>query len=53
MAVQVENATAQNPGISLGPEPIIPAQRLRLRLGDKLLVLGTDGLSAFDILTPP
>ncbi|MBA4218207.1 MAG: prepilin-type N-terminal cleavage/methylation domain-containing protein [Proteobacteria bacterium] len=53
VAVQVENATAQNPGISLGPEPIIPAQRLRLRLGDKLLVLGTDGLSAFDILTPP
>ncbi len=52
VAVQVENATAANPGVSLGPEPIIPAQRLRLRLGDQTLVLGTDGLSGFDIVTP-
>lgn len=52
VAVQIENATAVNPGLVLGPEPIVPAQRLRLRLGDKLLVLGTDGLSAFDVITP-
>jgi general secretion pathway protein H len=52
VAVQIENATAVNPGLVLGPEPIIPAQRLRLRLGDKLLVLGTDGLAAFDVVTP-
>lgn len=52
VAVQVENATAANPGVSLGPEPIIPAQWLRLRLGEQLLVLGTDGLSAFDIVAP-
>jgi general secretion pathway protein H len=52
VAVEIENATAANPGLSLGPEPIIPAQRLRLRLGDQLVVLGTDGLSAFDIITP-
>ena len=50
VAVQIENATAQNPGLTLGPEPIIPAQRLRLRLGDQLVVLGTDGLSAFDVV---
>lgn len=52
VAVQVEHATAAAPGVRLGPEPIIPAQRLRLRLGDQALVLGTDGLSAFDIVTP-
>ncbi|CAM3924926.1 GspH/FimT family pseudopilin [Roseateles saccharophilus] len=52
VAVQVENATAANPGVSLGPEPIIPAQRLRLQLGDQSLVLGTDGLSAFDVVAP-
>lgn len=53
VAVQIENANVANPGINLGPEPIVPAQRLRLRLGDKLLVLGTDGLSAFDVLPAP
>jgi len=52
VSVQIENATALDPGLSLGPEPIIPAQRLRLRLGDQLVVLGTDGLSAFDVVTP-
>jgi general secretion pathway protein H len=50
VAVQVENATAANPGVSLGPEPIIPAQRLRLLLGSQQLVMGTDGLAAFDVL---
>jgi len=50
VAVQVENATALNPGVSLGPEPVIPAQRMRLQLGNQRLVLGTDGLSAFDII---
>ena len=50
MAVQIENATALNPGLSLGPEPVIPAQRMRLQLGNQRLVLGTDGLSAFDII---
>lgn len=52
VAVQIENASAANPGLSLGPEPVIPAQRLRLQLGSQRLVLGTDGLSAFDILPP-
>ncbi|MFT7723104.1 MAG: prepilin-type N-terminal cleavage/methylation domain-containing protein [Roseateles sp.] len=49
VAVQVENATAAQPGVQLGPEPVIPAQRLRLQLGDRRLVLATDGLAAFDI----
>ena len=50
VAVQIENATALNPGLSLGPEPVIPAQRMRLQLGNQRLVLGTDGLGAFDII---
>lgn len=49
VAVQIDNATA----LSLGPEPLIPAQRLRLQLGDQRLVLGTDGLSAFDVIQAP
>jgi general secretion pathway protein H len=53
VAVEIENATAANPGLTLGPEPLIPAQRLRLQLGDQRVVLATDGLSAFDIVSPP
>ncbi|KQV87110.1 MULTISPECIES: pilus assembly FimT family protein [unclassified Roseateles] len=52
VAVLIENATATNPGLRLGPEPVIPAQRLRLQLGSQQLVLATDGLAAFDIVTP-
>lgn len=52
VAVQVENATATNPGLVLGPEPVIPAQRVLLQLGSQRLVLGTDGLAAFDVITP-
>ncbi|MCF8204002.1 MAG: prepilin-type N-terminal cleavage/methylation domain-containing protein [Methylotenera sp.] len=53
VAVQIANATAANPGLVLGPEPIIPAQRLRLQLGSQQLTLGTDGLGAFDIVANP
>jgi len=52
VAVTIENASAANPGLVLGPEPVIPAQRLRLQLGDQRVMLGTDGLSAFDVVTP-
>jgi general secretion pathway protein H len=52
VAVQIENARVANPGLVLGPEPIIPAQRLVLQLGSQRLVLGTDGLGAFDIVGP-
>ncbi|RZI84152.1 MAG: type II secretion system protein GspH [Rubrivivax sp.] len=51
VAVVVENATVVNPGLILGPEPVIPAQRLWLQLGSQRVVLGTDGLSAFDVVT--
>lgn len=50
VAVSIENANAVNPGIALGPEPIIPAQRLLLQLGNQRVVLGTDGLSAFEVV---
>lgn len=53
VAATVENATATNPGLILGPEPVIPAQRLQLQLGSQRLVLGTDGLAAFDIVMAP
>jgi general secretion pathway protein H len=52
VAVTIDNASAANPGLILGPEPVIPAQRLRLQLGDQSLVLGSDGLAAFDVVTP-
>jgi len=51
--VLIENATAANPGLTLGPEPVIPAQRLRLQLGSQRLMLATDGLAAFDIVAAP
>lgn len=31
----------------LGPEPLIPPQRITLRLGERRLVLATDGLGPF------
>jgi general secretion pathway protein H len=34
----------------LGPEPMIPAQRLVLMQGERRLVLGTDGLSPFAVI---
>jgi general secretion pathway protein H len=34
-------------GLVLGPEPLIGAQRVTLRLGDRRLTLATDGLSPF------
>ncbi|MFG6465370.1 Tfp pilus assembly protein FimT/FimU [Roseateles sp. BYS87W] len=53
VAVQIENTTATNPGLTLGPEPIIPAQRLRLQLGGQRLTLATDGLGPFDVVNTP
>ncbi len=53
VAVTIPTATAANPGLILGPEPVIPAQRLRLQLGSQSLVLGTDGLAAFDVIESP
>lgn len=38
------------PVLRLGPEPVIGAQRLTLRLEDRQLVLATDGLAPFVVL---
>lgn len=39
------------PALLLGPEPVIGAQRVVLSLGDRRLVLATDGLGPFRPLT--
>ena len=38
------------PQLKLGPEPLLPAQRVVLHLGDRDLAVGTDGLSPFQII---
>lgn len=54
-----EGVTAQvigSPDVVLGPEPLIGAQRVALRLGDSRLTLATDGLGPFAVVsdeTPP
>ena len=39
------------PQLRLGPEPLLPAQRVVLHLEDHELAVGTDGLSPFQIVT--
>jgi len=39
-----------NPQLRLGPEPMLAAQRVVLRLGERELAVGTDGLSPFQII---
>ena len=39
------------PQLRLGPEPLLPAQRVVLHLGDHELAVGTDGLTPFQIIT--
>lgn len=42
------------PALVLGPEPVIGPQRLRLRLGERELLLATDGLEPFvPVAAPP
>jgi general secretion pathway protein H len=38
------------PQLRLGPEPLLPAQRVVLHLGDRQIAVGTDGLSPFQIV---
>jgi len=38
------------PQLLLGPEPLLPAQRVVLRLGNHELAVGTDGLAPFAIV---
>jgi len=40
-------------GLVLGPEPLIPAQRLTLGLGERRLVIATDGLGPFTVVDNP
>jgi general secretion pathway protein H len=46
-AVQAE--VEGRPRLQLGPEALIGAQRVRLRLGDRQLSVETDGLAPFDL----
>lgn len=38
------------PQLLLGPEPLLPAQRVVLHLGDREIAVGTDGLAPFQIV---
>ena len=38
------------PQLRLGPEPLLPAQRVVLHLGERQIAVGTDGLSPFQII---
>lgn len=42
---------ARQAQLILGPEPMIPPQRLVLRLGNQSLALQTDGLGPFTVIT--
>ena len=46
---EVVGATPARPGLVLGPEPWIGAQRIVLRLDAQQVVLATDGLGPFEI----
>ena len=39
-----------SPQVLLGPEPLLPQQRIVLHLGEHELAVGTDGLGPFEIL---
>jgi general secretion pathway protein H len=38
------------PQLLLGPEPLLPAQRVVLHLGEREIAVGTDGLKPFQIV---
>ena len=48
VAAQIDNASA----LRLGPEPLIGAQRITLRLDGQTRVLATDGLAPFAVAEP-
>ncbi len=47
---QVRAEVMDAPLVQLGPEPLIGAQRIVLRLGDQRLELATDGLGPFAVV---
>ena len=36
----------------LGPEPLLGSQRILLKLGERELTVGTDGLAPFGVIPP-
>jgi general secretion pathway protein H len=48
VVAQVQGA----PGVVLGPDAILPPQRIVLRLDDRQLEVGSDGISAFAVVPP-
>ena len=48
VSVEIVGARA----VTLGPEPILPPQRIVLRLEDRRAVLATDGLAPFAAVAP-
>ena len=38
------------PGVVLGPDPILPPQRVRIRRGEQQLLVVTDGLTPFRVM---
>jgi general secretion pathway protein H len=48
VTAQVVGATS----LKLGPDAILPPQRVLLRLGDRRLEVGSDGLGAFAVVPP-
>lgn len=46
---QVQAEVEGLPRLQLGPEALIGAQRVRLRLGDRQVTVETDGLAPFDL----
>ena len=47
---QVRAEVLGMPSVQLGPEPLIGAQRIVLRLGDQQVQLATDGLGPFSVV---
>jgi len=47
---QVRAEVVDAPAVQLGPEPLIGAQRIVLRLADQRLLVGTDGLGPFAVV---
>jgi general secretion pathway protein H len=47
---QIRAEVVGAPAVQLGPEPIIGAQRVVLRLGHQRLLLATDGLGPFGVV---
>ncbi len=47
---QISAEVVGAPAVQLGPEPIIGAQRVVLRLGHQRLMLATDGLGPFGVV---